>query len=155
MPMAARMARSPVVAAAPCSAGLLVCGRCGRRLNVVYTGRSNQPVYRCDRGNTALGSPRCMMFGGLRVDAAFARELIRAVEPMAIEAAQLAEQRKMERQAEHRRILDLELQQARYDASLAERRYAACDPGQPADRRDAREELGDGATPRPRLRGAS
>jgi hypothetical protein len=69
-----------------------------------------------------------MMFGGLRVDAAFARELIRAVEPMAVEAARLAEQRKMERQAEHRRILDLELQQARYDASLAERRYAACDP---------------------------
>jgi excisionase family DNA binding protein len=69
-----------------------------------------------------------MMFGGLRVDAASARELIRAVEPMAIEAAQLAEQRKMERQAEHRRILELELQQARYEASLAERRYAACDP---------------------------
>ena len=69
-----------------------------------------------------------MMFGGLHVDAAFARELIRAVEPMAIEAAQLAEQRKMERQAEHHRLLELELQQARYEASLAERRYAACDP---------------------------
>jgi hypothetical protein len=53
-----------------------------------------------------------MMFGGLQVDAAFARELIRAVEPMAIEAAQLAEQRKMERQAEHHRLLELELQQA-------------------------------------------
>ena len=44
--------------------GLLVCRRCGRRLGVVYTGRSNSPVYRCDRGNTALGVPRCMMFGG-------------------------------------------------------------------------------------------
>jgi DNA invertase Pin-like site-specific DNA recombinase len=109
-------------------AGLLVCRRCGRRLSVVYTGRSNQPVYRCDRGNTALGVRRCMMFGGLRVDAALARELIRAVEPMAIEAALLAERRKMERQAEHRRMLELDLQQARYEASLAERRYAACDP---------------------------
>lgn len=108
--------------------GLLACGRCGRRMCVVYTGRSSQPVYRCDRGNTAIGAPRCMMFGGLRVDAAFARELMRAVAPMAIEAAQLAERSKMERQAEHRRILELELQQARYDASLAERRYAACDP---------------------------
>jgi hypothetical protein len=69
-----------------------------------------------------------MMFGGLRVDALFAQELMRAVAPMAVEAAQLAEQRKMERQSEHRRLLELELQQARYDASLAERRYAACDP---------------------------
>ncbi len=85
-------------------------------------------MYRCDRGNTAIGARRCMMFGGLRVDAAFARELIRAVEPMAIEAALLAERRMMERQAEHRRILELELQQVRYEATLAERRYAACDP---------------------------
>ena len=109
-------------------AGLMVCRRCGRRLSVVYTGRSSQPVYRCDRGNTALGVRRCMMFGGLRVDAALAQEFIRAVEPMAIDAAHLAERRTMERQAEQRRILDLELQQARYEASLAERRYAACDP---------------------------
>jgi excisionase family DNA binding protein len=33
-----------------------------------------------------------------------------------------------ERQEDHRRILDMEMQQARYEASLAERRYAACDP---------------------------
>ena len=31
-------------------------------------------------------------------------------------------------QSEQRRIVELELQQARYEASLAERRYAACDP---------------------------
>jgi hypothetical protein len=35
---------------------------------------------------------------------------------------------RMERQDEQRHILELELQQARYEASLAERRYAACDP---------------------------
>jgi hypothetical protein len=34
----------------------------------------------------------------------------------------------MEQQNEQRRIVELELQQAHYDASLAERRYAACDP---------------------------
>ena len=112
--------------------GLLVCGRCGRRLTVNYTSRStggtSQPVYRCDRASVMLGQRRCMMFGGLRIDAAVVRELIRAVEPMAIEAAVLAERRQMERQAEQRRIFELELQQARYEASLAERRYAACDP---------------------------
>ena len=69
-----------------------------------------------------------MMFGWLRIDAAVVRELIRAVEPMAIEAATLAERRHMESQVEQQRILELDLQQARYEASLAERRYAACDP---------------------------
>jgi len=64
----------------------------------------------------------------VRVDAAVAGELLRAVEPMAIEAAVEAERRYMESQSEKQRLVELELQQARYEASLAERRYAACDP---------------------------
>lgn len=47
---------------------------------------------------------------------------------MAIEAALEAERMHGERRDEQRRIVELELQQARYEASLAERRYAACDP---------------------------
>jgi excisionase family DNA binding protein len=110
-------------------AGLLSCSRCGRHLMVSYSGRPpGQPVYRCERPNQMLGLPRCFTFGGLRVDAAVARELLRAVEPMAIEAAVEAERRYMEARDEQQRIVELELQQARYEASLAERRYAACDP---------------------------
>ncbi len=69
-----------------------------------------------------------MTFGGPRVDAAVARELLRAVEPLAIEATFEAERMHRERQEDQRHIHDLELRQARYEASLAERRYAACDP---------------------------
>jgi excisionase family DNA binding protein len=47
---------------------------------------------------------------------------------MAIEAAFEAERMHREQQEDQQRIRDLELQQARYEASLAERRYAACDP---------------------------
>jgi hypothetical protein len=110
-------------------AGLLTCGRCGRRLPVVYAGKApGRPVYRCDRPNLMLGLSRCLGFGGSRVDAAIGVELLRAVEPMAIEAALQAERMHMETQTEQRRIAELELQQAQYEASLAERRYAACDP---------------------------
>jgi DNA invertase Pin-like site-specific DNA recombinase len=110
-------------------AGLLMCGRCGRRLTVVYTGRGQaRPVYRCDRPNLMLGLPRCLGFGGPRIDAAIAEEILHVVEPMAIEAALEAERRHMEDQGERQRMAELELQQARYEASLAERRYAACDP---------------------------
>jgi hypothetical protein len=63
-------------------AGLLSCGRCGRHLMVSYSGRPpGQPFYRCERPRQMLGLPRCFTFGGLRVDAAVARELFRAVEP--------------------------------------------------------------------------
>ncbi|HWK39694.1 MAG TPA: recombinase family protein [Hyphomicrobium sp.] len=109
--------------------GIMICGRCGRRLSVAYTGNpQSRPVYRCDKPNLMMGLPRCMTFGGPRVDAAVARELLRAVEPLAVEAAFEAERMHRERQDDQRRILDLELQQARYEANLAERRYAACDP---------------------------
>lgn len=109
-------------------AGMLCCGRCGRRLTVAYTGRIPQAVYRCDRPNFALGKPRCFTFGGRRPDAAITRELMRVVEPFSIDAALEAQRRHMESQADQRRIWELELQQARYEAGLAERRYAACDP---------------------------
>lgn len=110
-------------------AGIIGCGRCGRRLPVVYAGRGTpRPIYRCDRPNLMLGLPRCLGFGGSRIDAAVAAELLRALEPMAIEAACEAERLSMEAKTERLRIFELELQQARYEASLAERRYAACDP---------------------------
>jgi excisionase family DNA binding protein len=101
-------------------AGLLTCARCGRRLAVASAGMPpGRPTYRCDRPNLMLGLPRCLGFGGSRVDAAIAAEILRVVEPMAIDAAL---------EAERRRVTALDLQQAEYDASLAERRYAACDP---------------------------
>lgn len=106
-------------------AGLLACARCGRRLSVAYTGRIPRPVYRCHRFDRP---PKCMSFGGSRIDAAIGKELMRVVEPMAIEAAQQAEQMHMDTLSEQRRIIGLELQQAQYEATLAERRYAACDP---------------------------
>ncbi|MCP3468644.1 recombinase family protein [Bradyrhizobium sp. CCGUVB23] len=108
--------------------GILTCARCGQRLSVSYRGgRISYPVYRCDKGSLA-GRLRCMIFGASKIDAAVARELLRAVEPLAIEAAFEAQRMQRERQDDKRRILDLELQQARYDGTLAERRYAACDP---------------------------
>src|SRR6202008_1702122 len=109
--------------------GLLRCGRCGRRLSVVYAGRGQpRPVYPWDRPNLMLGLQRCLIFGGPRIDAAIAEEILSAVEPMAVEAAYEAERRHMQDQAERQRIAELELQQARYEASVAERRYTACGP---------------------------
>ena len=129
----------------------MTCGRCGRRLSVAYTGNpQSRPVYRCDKPNLMMGLPRCMTFGGPRVDAAIARELLRAVEPMAIEAAFEAERMHREQQEDQQRILDLELQQARYEASLGRAPLCRLRSRQSSHRRTAGEELGDRAPPRPR-----
>lgn len=110
-------------------AGLVTCGRCGRRLCVVYVGRGKgYPIYRCDRSNLMLARSRCMTINGDRSDAAVTQEVLQAVAPMAIEAALEAERMHVESEAQRRQMIELDLQQACYEASLAERRYAACDP---------------------------
>jgi DNA invertase Pin-like site-specific DNA recombinase len=109
-------------------AGLICCARCGRRLSVLYTGRYPRPLYRCEQPNVQLGQRRCLSVAGKRIDETIAAEMLRAVTPMAIEAAQEAERMLRDEDQDRRRIAELELQQAQYDASLAERRYAACDP---------------------------
>jgi DNA invertase Pin-like site-specific DNA recombinase len=109
-------------------AGLICCARCGRRLSVLYTGRYPRPIYRCEQPNVQLGQQRCLTVAGKRIDETIAAEMLRAVTPMAIEAAEEAERMLRDEDQDRRRIAELELQQAQYDASLAERRHAACDP---------------------------
>jgi excisionase family DNA binding protein len=108
--------------------GILTCAHCGHRLHVVYAGKTPRPVYRCDKPNLQLGERRCITFGGARVEEAVAAELLNAVAPLAVAAARDAEDMAHQEQRERLRIAELELTQARYEASLAERRYAACDP---------------------------
>jgi DNA invertase Pin-like site-specific DNA recombinase len=109
-------------------AGLICCARCGRKLKVTYSGRYPRPIYGCESPNLQLGRRRCFRLAGKRLDEAIATAMLRAVAPMAIEAAMEAELMLRDKDQDRRRIAEMELSQARYDASLAERRYAACDP---------------------------
>jgi Recombinase/Recombinase zinc beta ribbon domain len=84
-------------------AGLISCARCGRRLSVVYTGRRPRPCYRC-KPNLQLGQRRCLGFGGGRIDDAIAAEMLRAVAPVSIEAAEEAERMLKEEDSDRRRV---------------------------------------------------
>lgn len=106
--------------------GLLRCRRCGRMLQVHYGHRGIR--YRCMSGNIKQGLPICISFGQVRVDQAVSREVLQAVQPLAIDAALEAADRMERRQNEGTRALQLELEQARYEARLAARRYEAIDP---------------------------
>ncbi|WP_253913082.1 hypothetical protein [Pseudoruegeria sp. HB172150] len=68
-----------------------------------------------------------MTFGGARAERLVTEALLDAVAPLAIEAAVAAQAAMSKAAQERRRVLEMEPQQARYDASLAERRYASCD----------------------------
>ena len=110
-------------------AGLVRCRRCGRKLTVRYTGaRHNIPRYSCWRGLLDNGEPRCIAFGGLRVDDAIEEALLRVVEPGAIAAAAEAETRAAGRRDQVRDALGRDLEAARYATNRAFRQYDAADP---------------------------
>jgi DNA invertase Pin-like site-specific DNA recombinase len=109
--------------------GLLRCRRCGRKLTVHYTGRARDMLrYCCLRGHLDLGEPRCIGFGGVPVDEALRREVVRVVQPGAVEAARLAGLQAEQARDEVLASLQRELEAARYAAGRAARQFDAADP---------------------------
>ncbi len=127
--MKGRMVRGAVRRGPSLLAGVLRCGHCGRRLHVAYSGSTGRvPRYSCRGAQLNHGAGSCLSFGGLRVDEAVEREVLRVVTPGAIEAALAAATQVDEVTAATRRALELELREARYEAERAQRQYDAVEP---------------------------
>jgi len=107
--------------------GLLRCGRCGRKLKVLHHSRRDAR-YVCSTHIDPSTEKGCTVFSNMRVDAAVSAEVLRAISPLALEAAlQLIADRK-ETGNERLRQAELALQQARYEVAHARRQYDAVDP---------------------------
>jgi DNA invertase Pin-like site-specific DNA recombinase len=110
-------------------AGLIRCRRCGRKLTLRYSGvQHNIPRYSCTRGWMDNGEPRCIAFGGLRVDDAIEDALLGVVGPGAVAASLAAAEQATQRRDQAREALDRDLEAARYAADRAFRQYDATDP---------------------------
>jgi len=110
-------------------AGLLRCARCGRRFRVAYSGRRGEAHrYECKGRHLNLGGPRCVSFGGLRVDRAMAGEVLKALQPVAIEASLAAWEQATVQEDQKQQALLLAVEKARYEAERARRQYDEVDP---------------------------
>lgn len=110
--------------------GLLRCKRCGRKLTVSYGGKGSKvPRYSCSKGRIYNGEQKdCIAFGGMRLDAKVGEEVLKVVDPLAIDASlQAIEDFNMEVSKE-RSLLEVELQSAEYEAGRAYRQYDKVDP---------------------------
>jgi hypothetical protein len=74
------------------------------------------------------GERDCLAFGGFRVDDAVGREVLRLVEPFAIEVSLQVIETHNAAYDEQRKLLELELQSAEYEAQRAYRQYDQVDP---------------------------
>jgi hypothetical protein len=107
-------------------AGLLRCGHCGRKFHVHYGGKLGR--YNCYGARMNHGTERCISVSGLSIDAAIAREVLRVLKPLGMEAAVKAIEAQSGRTTAAERQLELSLQQARYEVAHARRQYDAVDP---------------------------
>lgn len=105
--------------------GLLLCGRCGHRMHVEYTGNARRAIYHC---RSIMNGGQCYVVPAKAIDAAVARLFLETVTPPELELG-LAVVREVERAASDiDRQWGLRLERAQYEAKLCERRYKAVDP---------------------------
>ena len=111
--------------------GLVICAACGERMTVQYHAYRGQavPTYWCGRRRLQHGEEgRCQQVHGSSLDAAIGELLVEAITPLAIEAALAIHQELAARDTEMDQLRRQQVERARYEADLAERRYVHVDP---------------------------
>ena len=109
--------------------GIVLCGRCGQRMQVVYSGKDHQHVtYVCTRLRSLYAEPNCQRVPGHEVDQTVAKAVLTALTPAQVELS-LAVLDEIERQqAALHKQWQLRLEAAGYAVRLAQRRYEQVDP---------------------------
>lgn len=111
--------------------GLVVCGKCGKRMSVSYHSRcdgSLLPDYTCQRDGIATGTPACQSVCGAGIDTAVAGLVLDQLTPLALETA-LQVSAELAQRAEHAdEIRATSVTRAQHGADAARRRYLAVDP---------------------------
>jgi len=120
--------RGAIRAGAALLQGLVLCGRCGRRMTIRYMNDGKIPLYECNQLHKQLGEKSCQSLRGDRIDEAVAGAFLEAMRPAQLEVSMAA----LEQMADQARRVDrqweLIVERARYEAELARRRFLAVDP---------------------------
>jgi len=110
--------------------GIVRCGRCGRRMQVAYSGTHGRvPRYACVRAHHLHGVDHaCQSLDGVRLEKAIAAAFLEAVTPAGIRASAEAIE-ELERAHEERLAGQrLAVERAQFEADRAQRQYDACEP---------------------------
>jgi Recombinase zinc beta ribbon domain len=108
--------------------GLLVCGRCGRRMVIQYAGKAKNLRYLCNRAKGAYADPVCLNIAGSGLDAFVTNQILAALRPAALELSLAAA---ADWEAERQRLEThwrQQLERAQYEVDRAARSYQAVEP---------------------------
>jgi DNA invertase Pin-like site-specific DNA recombinase len=105
--------------------GVLTCGTCGRRMHAGYRTKA-RPYYECKARK--LEGTSCCGLGAAAIDDLVARQVLRALEPAALELSLRAIENVNRDRDRVRRHWEQRLERASYEAQRAERQYNAVEP---------------------------
>jgi DNA invertase Pin-like site-specific DNA recombinase len=110
--------------------GIVRCGRCGRRMQVAYSGNKGQvPRYACVRAHQMHGTDRaCQSLGALRLERTITAAFLEAITPAGLRASAEAIT-ELERQHDQRLTGQrLAVERAEFEAGRTQRQFDACEP---------------------------
>jgi DNA invertase Pin-like site-specific DNA recombinase len=111
--------------------GIVYCGICGNKMGVQnhVLREKRSPTYICQSGYGNGDTDKiCQSMTSRPVDAAIAEAFLEAVSPLGVEVGLRVLEQLEQDMASQRRQRELQLEQARYEARLAQRQYDAVDP---------------------------
>ena len=110
--------------------GIIYCGVCGRKMSVQNRSvkESRSPSYVCMQGYQNGEEKTCQCMTSRPIDAAVAEAFLVAISPVNLKVATQVMDQIDQELVSHRRQRELQLEQARYQARLAQRQYDSVDP---------------------------
>jgi DNA invertase Pin-like site-specific DNA recombinase len=108
-------------------AGRVLCGRCGKRMSVCYSGQA-KARFTCDMSRNQWGDSQCQSFNAWPLQQLIERQLLMALSPASLDlsfsAARQIEADRQQVARHHQQTIE----RARYQSDLARSRYEAVDP---------------------------
>jgi DNA invertase Pin-like site-specific DNA recombinase len=110
--------------------GLVLCGICGERMKVIYHARGGRsvPDYICDGRTVNDPQPACQWIPGSEVDRAVSELLVELMTPVTIEVTLAVQEELQAHLHEADRLRKEQVERARYEAELAQRRFMRVHP---------------------------
>jgi len=111
--------------------GIVYCGVCGRKMAVQHPAAKEKrsSIYICKYSYQDGADRVCQSMTSRPVDGMVAQALLEAVSPQSLPVAVRVLEQVEQELAAQRRQRELQLEQARYEARLAQRQYDGVDPG--------------------------
>lgn len=109
-------------------AGLMECGRCGRRLRTQYCGPANKPRYNCSSNHSSFGDPLCQSLSAQAVDDELVRLTLKALQPSALDVSLQVSLDIQKQRDQTEKIWKQRLERAAYEADRAARQFHAAEP---------------------------